>query len=158
MTRMELKRQQALDFLKNHKLMSVASFGDFPWIASVYYTFDNDLNVYFLSSPTTLHCKQIEINNKVAISIADSDQDIGALKRGLQISGIAERISDTKKVIHALKIWKQSLGVKDPELTYENMIKQVINGRMYKIIPKRIKLFDQKLFPVEDGEEPVLNL
>ena len=155
---MKLSKQQILDFLVKNKLMSVATFGDFPWIASVYYTFDNDLNVYFLSSPTTLHCKQIEINNKVAISIADSDQDIGALKRGLQISGIAERISDTKKVIHALKIWKQSLGVKDPELTYENMIKQVINGRMYKIIPKRIKLFDQKLFPVEDGEEPVLNL
>ena len=155
---MKLSKQQILDFLVKNKLMSVATFGDFPWIASVYYTFDNDLNVYFLSSPTTLHCKQIEINNEVAISIADSDQDIGALKRGLQISGIAERISDTKKVIHALKIWKQSLGVKDPELTYENMIKQVINGRMYKIIPKRIKLFGQKLFPVEDGEEPVLNL
>lgn len=155
---MELKKQQVLDFLAKYKLMSVATYGEFPWIASVYYTFDNDVNLYFLSSPTTLHCKQIEKNNKVAVSVADSDQDIGALKRGLQISGIAARISDAKKLIHALRIWKQSLGVKDPELTYENMIKKVIHGRMYKITPKKIKLFDQKLFPVEDGEEPVLNL
>lgn len=155
---MELMRQQVLDFLAKYKLMSVATFGDFPWIASVYYTFDNDLNLYFLSSPSTLHCKQIEKNNSVAVSIADSHQEIAAMKVGLQVSGTAQRISGASKIMHALKVWKQSLGVEDPELSYENMIKRVIHGRMYKITPKRIKLFDQKLFPVEDGEEPVLNL
>ncbi|HUD20230.1 MAG TPA: pyridoxamine 5'-phosphate oxidase family protein [Patescibacteria group bacterium] len=155
---MELTRQQILDFLGEYKFMVVATYGKFPWIASVYYTFDNNLNLYFLSSPTTLHSKQIEKNNRVSVSIADSHQEINKLKRGMQISGIAKRIPEVAKIKHALSLWKSSLGVKDPELTYENMMKKIVIGRMYLIKPLRIKLFDQKLFPVDDGEEPVLIL
>lgn len=155
---MKLTKQQVLDFLSKHKLMAVATYGDFPWIASVYYSFDQDLNIYFLSSPDTLHCKQIEKNNRVAVTIADSRQEVSKLKSGLQLSGTAKRISDIAKMKHALSLWKSALGVKDPELTYENMAGKIISGRMYMITPERIKLFDQKLFPVDDGKEPVLLL
>lgn len=155
---MELTKRQVLDFLGEYKFMTVATCGEFPWIASVYYTFDNNLNLYFLSSPTTLHAKQIEKNNRVSVSIADSHQEINKLKRGIQLSGIAKQISDVAKMKHALSLWKSSLDVRDPELTYENMVKKIVTGRMYIIKPLRIKLFDQKLFPVDDGREPVLIL
>jgi len=155
---MELKREQILTFLAEHNLMSIATYGDFPWIASVYYTFDKDLHLFFLSSPSTLHCKQISKNKHVAVSIADSHQDISKLKRGLQLWGIAEQISGVAKIKHTLDLWKSSLKVINPELTYENMVKHVIHGRMYMITPHRVKLFDQHLFDVEDGMEPVLNL
>lgn len=155
---MILTKKHVLDFIKNQKLMAVATYGDHPWIASVYYTFDNDLNLFFLSSPTTLHCKMISQNNKVAVSIADSTQDIKALKRGLQIYGVATQISGSAKIKHTLDLWKRSLKVVNNELTYANMVKHVIKGRMYKITPKKIKLFDQALFKVEDGEEPILSI
>jgi len=159
MKNMELTKQHVLDFLKIQKLMAVATYGDFPWIASVYYTFDNDLNLYFLSSPSTLHCKFIQQNSQVAVSIADSAQSIAKPKKGLQVWGIAEQISDAAKIMHALKMWKDFLGVIDQELTYKNMVTKVVSGRMYRITPKRIKLFDQELFKdVEDGEEPILEL
>ena len=151
-----LTKTLVLDFLKENKLMSVATFGEFPWIAIVYYTFDNDLNLYFLSSPSTLHCKQIKQNGKVSVAIVDSHQGINSLKRGLQIYGIAKEVSGANKIQHVLKLWKDSLEVDKPELSYQNMVKKVIKGRMFQILPKRIKLFDQKLFQVEDGEEPVL--
>ncbi len=155
---MNLEKKHVLDFLKDHKLMAIATHGDFPWIATVYYTFDDNLSLYFLSNPNTLHCQHIHKNNKVAVSIADSRQNINQLKKGLQISGIAEQISDIEKIKHALKIWKDFLKVEDRELSYENMIKKVITSRIYKITPKRIKLFNQELFNVEDGEEPVMEL
>lgn len=156
---MELTKQLVLDFLKTQKLMSVATYGDFPWSASVYYTFDNDLNLYFLSVPATLHCKFIGQNQNVAVSIADSSQDIAKPKKGLQVWGVAEQLSDAAKIMHALKMWKDFLGVVNPGLSYENMAKSVIKGRMYRIAPKRIKLFDQELFKdADDGEEPVLEL
>jgi len=50
-------------------------------------------------------------------------------------------------------MWKSALGVVDPTLTH-----QVANGKMFKITLKRIELFDQILFEVEDGKEPVLEL
>ena len=150
---MELKKSQVLNFLGKHNLMAVATFGNFPWIASVYYTFDNDLNLYFLSAPSTLHCQQIVKNEKVAVAIAESRQDINKPKRGLQISGVAQRISGLAKIKYALDLWKKGLGVIDPEITYK-----AVTGSMYKVTPQRIKLFDQELFKVPDGKEPVLEL
>ncbi|MDP2692135.1 MAG: pyridoxamine 5'-phosphate oxidase family protein [bacterium] len=148
-----LTKKLVLEFLTHHKLMSIATCGDFPWIASVYYTFDKDLNIYFLSAPSTLHAKHILQNPKIAVSIADSHQGISSKKRGLQISGEAHQISGTAKIKRVLQLWKSALGVVDPTLTHK-----VATGKMFKIIPKRIKLFDQELFDVEDGKEPVLEL
>ncbi len=154
----KLTKELVLSFLKDHNLMSVATYGEHPWIASVYYSFDDELNIYFLSSPTTLHCKQIAQNPKVAVSIADSHQKPTDLKKGVQLYGIAGQISDTAKIKHALRLWKETLGVKDPELSYENMVKKIVTGRMYKITPKRIKFFNQELFKNDDGEEPILEM
>ncbi len=150
---MELTKQHVREFLGKNNFMTVATYGDIPWIASVYYTFDKDLNIYFLSSETTLHCQQIAKNPKVAVAIADSHQNINKPKRGLQMYGVASQISGISKVKFALQLWKSNLGVVDPKLTYKAVMKS-----MYKITPKRIKLFDQELFKVKDGEEPVLEL
>ncbi len=155
---MTLTRKRVLEFLKDNKLMSLATFGKFPWIATVYYTFDQDLNLYFLSSPSTLHCQQIAKNNQVAVAIADSRQDINSPKRGLQLWGTAQKISDAAKIKHTLALWKSSLKVANPKLSYENIINKIISGRMYQISPKRIKLFDHKLFPSKNGQEPVLEI
>lgn len=148
-----MTRELVVEFLSKHNLMAVATFGEFPWIAYVYYTFDKSLNIYFLSDPITLHAKQIIENPRVAVSIADSNQSINKPKRGLQISGVAEQISDIAKIGHAFKLWKSNLGVVNPELTHK-----VVVGKMFKITPKRIKLFDQELFKVEDGKEPILEI
>lgn len=148
-----LTKDLVLKFLAENKLMAVATYGDFPWIATVYYTFDKNLNLYFLSNPATLHAQQILKNPKVAVSIANSSQDINKPKRGLQLSGIAQQISGLEKIKYALDLWKTNLKVVNPKLTYK-----AVTGRMFKITPKRIKLFDQELFKVEDGKEPVLEL
>lgn len=155
---MILLKSHVLTFLSQNILMAVATQGEHPWIASVYYSFDDDLNLYFLSDPATLHCKQIAQNSRVSVAIADSHQLPAVLKRGLQLWGEARQISDTRKVSHALSLWKKTLNVKNKELTYANMAKHVIKGRMYQITPKLIKLFDQELFKVEDGKEPTLSL
>ena len=156
---MKLTKTQILDFLKQHQLMTIATQGpEHPWIASVYYSFDNDLNLYFLSNPKTLHCTHIHHNHQVAVSIADSHQKASDLKKGLQIYGHAKQITQAKLIQHAIRHWKQALNFKDPHLTYENMINKTISGRMYIVTPQKIKFFNQELFDVADGEEPVLEL
>lgn len=152
-----LTKEQVKNFLVQHKQMVIATYGDHPWIATVYYSFDDDLNLYFLSSPSTLHAKHIAQNNNVAVAIS-KEQKISSRKQGLQLHGYAQQITKADLVKHALRHWKDSLSVIDPELSYENMLKKVVKGRMYKIVPKKIKLFHEGLFDVEDGEEPVLEL
>jgi uncharacterized protein YhbP (UPF0306 family) len=151
-----LTKRIILEFLQQHKLMFVATQGEHPWIASVFYTFDNDLNLYFLSNPETLHSKHIVKNKEVAVAIADSHQQLNDLKKGVQIYGHVKQISDLHKMKHAIDLWKNSLGYNGSEISYENIINKVIKGRMYKIQPKKIKFFNQELFDVEDGKEPVL--
>lgn len=148
-----LDKQVILDFLKQHKQMCLATSGTFPWIATVYYAYDADLNLYFLSDPTTLHCRQIAENSQVAVAIVESPQDINKPKKGLQISGVAKQLSSVEKVTEVLKMWKQYLHVRDPKLSYK-----AVKNSMYQIVPKRIKLFDQELFQVADGKEPIMEL
>lgn len=154
----KLTKRIILDFLKLHKLMFIATQGEHPWIASVFYTFDNDLNLYFLSSPETLHSKHIVKNKEVAVAIADSNQQINDLKKGVQIYGHVKQISDLHKMKHAIDLWKKSLGYIGSEISYENMINKVIKGRMYQVQPRKIKFFNQELFDVEDGKEPILEI
>lgn len=159
MTYAKLDKTQILDFLSKHRLMAIATFGDHPWIASVFYSFDESLNLYFLSSPTTLHTRFIEKNSKVAVAIADSHQTPIDKKRGLQLWGKATKIGNLNKFRHALSHWKSALSINDPELTFQNIQKGIISGQMYQVTPKKIKLFDQELFSnIPDGEEPTLEL
>lgn len=152
-----LTKDLVLKFLKTNKLMAVATYGEFPWIANVYFAFDKNLNLYFLSSPNTLHCQQIAQNNKIAVSIYDSHQDINhSPKIGLQLWEIAEQIADTTKIKYAVELWKKSLKITNPKISYANMLKKIISGRMYKISPKRIKIFG--LYKTEEGQELVLEL
>lgn len=154
--KLNLTKKDVLDFLKQHRLMSLATFGKHPWIASVYYSFDSDLNLYFISVPSTIHAQKMKKNREVAAAISDSQQKPSDIKRGLQIYGKVEPISGINKINYALRLWKDFLNVQRPDITFENMKKGLYKGKMYKLIPKKIKLFDQEKFKVPDGEEPIL--
>ncbi|MCL4364566.1 pyridoxamine 5'-phosphate oxidase family protein [Patescibacteria group bacterium] len=153
-----LTKKDVLEFLKDKKLMVLATHGDYPWIASVFYSFDKDLSIYFISAPSTLHGKQMENNKKVAAAIVDSHQKPSDAKKGLQIYGTVEQISGINKISYAIRLWKDFLNVQRPDISFENMKKGLYKGRIYKLTPKKIKLFDQDKFKVPDGEEPILEL
>lgn len=136
--------------------MVLATYGAHPWAVTLYYSFDEDLNIFFLSSPETLHCQQIADNPNVAIAIADSPQSPSSKKIGLQIAGTAERISGKSRIIHALDLWKRSLRVTSEKYTYEGMVNKLIDGRMYKVVPKKMKFFNQELW--SEGQEPFIDL
>jgi uncharacterized protein YhbP (UPF0306 family) len=143
-------------FLESHFQMVVATNDRFPWICTVYYSIDSDLNIYFLTGPSTIHGKQIAKNPKVAVAIADAPQTPTSKKKGLQIYGVCKQISGARKVTHAITLWKQTLGVTSKDYSYEGMIKKAITGRMYKITPKKIKFYNEELW--EEGDECLIEL
>lgn len=143
-------------FIESRFQMVIATNGEYPWIATVYYSFDEDLNLYFLSNPVTIHCNQIAKNPKVAVSISDSPQAASAKKKGIQIYGKAEQILEKDEIISALNLWRKTLNVQSESYSYEGMMKNLIDGRMYKITPKKIKFFNQEIW--EEGQEPLIEL
>jgi len=138
------------------QLVLATTGGEHPWISTLFYSTDDQMNIYFLTNPKTLHGKQLAKNPKVAVAIADSPQVPSSKKRGLQIYGICEQISGARKISHATNLWKKTLGVTSRDYSYEGMIKKAISGRMYKITPKKIKFFNEELW--EEGEEIMIEL
>lgn len=142
-------KENVLDYLKKRRLMSIATYSDKPWIATVYYVTDDDLNLYFLSDPTSQHARDFVKNNKVACAIFDSDQKATDKKVGIQLWGEVSAIKSLEKINWMLKIWHEVNPGLEDVLTLESMKKRVINAKVYKVLPKKIKFFNEKLYGPE---------
>ena len=58
------------DYLEEVKLEVIAtSLNDKPWAASVFFAFDEKLNIYFMSSLARRHSEEILKNKRVAFAI-----------------------------------------------------------------------------------------
>lgn len=142
-------KQKILSYLRKYQLMSVATYGDTPWIANVYYAVDNDLNLYFYSDPKTIHCQHIRKNKNVAVSVYDSTQTPVQQahkfdKIGIQLYGEAKELTNWIELGRGLILWRKALHIKTEDMLNVSLVKKVLlTDRIYKIIPKKIKLFKQ---------------
>lgn len=155
-----MTQQEILKLIKEYLhlryQMVLATNGEHPWVATLYYSLDSNLNLYFLTNPETIHAQHIAVNPQVAVAVADSPQLPNSDKVGVQIYGVASQISSRHKITHALGLWCKTLGVTNSEYTYEGMKKKLIDGQMYLIVPKKIKFFNEAIW--EEGKEPVIEL
>jgi uncharacterized protein YhbP (UPF0306 family) len=115
-------------------LLSLATTDkDGVWVADVIYTFDDDCNLYWMSTPERRHSKAIAKNPRVAVAItfaqkpADPDD-------GLQISGTAEQINDIPFEI--VKRYFRKRNKPEPAPTDDVLGEHL----WYKLTPDRIEL------------------
>lgn len=135
--------------------MSIATRGRNPWIASVYYVIDPDLNLYFISPPDSEHIMQIKSNPEVACAIADSTQGANDKKIGLQLFGEASQVRSLNKIKWMLKMYNKLYPGTREKINYKNFQTKVMTSRVYKVVPKRIKFFNQELYG--EDEEAIFN-
>lgn len=87
-----------LEFLNRQRLMTLTTYGEGPWACTVYYVEDKDLNLYFISDPSSNHCQHIVKNPQVSCAIADSHQKVTDKKAGVQLKGKATQLSDPSEI------------------------------------------------------------
>lgn len=138
--------QEMTNFLKGRKLMSLGTYNRFPWAACVYFVYDNDLNFYFVSDPKTKHCKNIEVNPRVSVTVVNSEQDPEGKKVGFQASGVAKLLKNEDELKKAIKGWNKR-GFEP--VTYKEFKEEWVS-KFYKIKLNRLQMFDQRLG--EEGE------
>lgn len=82
-------------FIKEHHVLNLATCIDnSPYIASCFYAYNTEHNVFiFASDKQTKHVQQIEINSSVAAAITLETDVIGKIQ-GLQITGTAGLLKD----------------------------------------------------------------
>jgi uncharacterized protein YhbP (UPF0306 family) len=141
-----------LEFLNSQHLMVLATSSDKPWSAIVYYAVDKQFNFYFLSEPTTEHCKIIAKNPFVACSVYNSSQKVTDKKIGVQLSGKAEKVQGIKTLKLAVTMWnKLNPGLKK-FVNVKSITRNKIHSKFYKIEPIKIKFFNEELYGEEGFE------
>jgi uncharacterized protein YhbP (UPF0306 family) len=142
------------DYLHEAKLMQLAtSINDQPWVCSVWFAADKDLNIYWFSSVTRKHSEEVKKNPKVAgaIALPHTPDDP---PRGLQFQGTAEELSETKDIIEAISVYAGRIF---SDQTIQKFMKHPTKPhKFYRIRPTQFVLFDVVNFP--DESRQVYNL
>ncbi len=119
-------KQRVREALEQGHLMSLGTVDSLGvWVADVGYMFDDNLNIYWMSSPNTRHSKAIELNGKVAASITISTKSKED-NLGLQLEGIAKKIDQLD-----FNIAKKTLRE---------------GSNWYMLVPTTVYLIDEKNF------------
>lgn len=105
-----------------------------PWNTPVFYAHDGDLNIYWSSSPRSVHSANIQTNGKVFMVIYDSTAREGE-GVGVYIEASASVVEDEDEIRRALDL----LGARRKR-RFEHPEKFLGNGpqRIYRATPIRI--------------------
>lgn len=142
-----------MEYLTIAKLMQIATVkSSRPWVASVWYTNDDAMNLYFISRKARRHSLEIKDNPNVAGTIVVPHViGSGEKVRGLQFEGIAGMcIGD-----QALKA-KQLYTAKYPraeDIPAEKLADPDFTVAYYVVMPKLFVLFDEINFPDQPRQE-----
>ena len=137
-------------YLQEAQLMQIATAkNNQPWVCSVYFAFDDNLNLYWISKKETRHSLEIGTNEKVAGTIV-LPHIPGQKVRGLQFQGTGRKaIGDTMQ--KAMDTYATRMGMK------EERKQKILTGEdahaPYTIKPSLFVLFDEMNFPDNPRQE-----
>lgn len=139
------------EYLNSAKLMQLStSVNNQPWVCSVWYGFDQDLNIYWFSSITRRHSQELKINNQVAGAIVLPHQPTDS-PRGLQFEGTATELIEASDTALAR-------GYYQDRIFNAATIDELINNpqkphKFYRLTPAKFVLFDVTNFPDNPRQE-----
>lgn len=124
------------------------------WSNPVFFAWDNNYNLYFISQMSSRHMQNIRSNSRIAVSIYKTEQEGDVL--GIQLEGEAKILSekDREEVKLAYKTYYGRAG-------YGPDMKEYLNNPTWlyvKIIPENIYYFDTRFFGEERQTVPFKNL
>lgn len=138
---MELQ-QLVEQFLKGNKHMQLATLHDGrPWLCTVYYAFDDDYNLHWMSARERGHSRDIITDSRVAVTVLNDPER----KQALQMVGEASEVADDQ-IERAHELYTAKFGPKEYDL--ETMKLHHPEGRAYWMFrPSEIWLWDEVDFP-----------
>lgn len=152
-------KQVLLQFLQSQKLLVLATIDENnkPWITNVYFSINEEFEIFFVSPLDAKHSKHIENNSEVAFSTVWFDQDDLSNRKGIQGTGICKLITNPIEIAKHLDShyqyfpsWKDSINIK-------NILKKAITSRPFTIMPSYIKFWNDELYGDKETEEFKIN-
>ena len=129
-------RQQLLEFLCEHQVITLAVAG--PYAAAVFYVVDADLNLYFVTDPTTRHGTELTKDGRVAGTVQRDRQQRKEI-RGVQLTGHCRRLTGRAWVTGWTLYLKKFAWAASPEL-----MPAVAKVALWEIKPDWMRLIDNR--------------
>ncbi|SRR5712691_11011801 len=130
--------------------MSTVAPGNRPHINTAYFAYTPDLVLYFLSDPSSRHCRNLERNPSLAMTIFRSKQEWGGQDRGLQLVGMCRQTRgqgarDAERTYAARfpPYGKWMAGLSPAERRQAALLRSY---GFYRFLPRRIKILDEREF------------
>lgn len=141
-------------YLQKAVLMQVATVsGSRPWVCSVYFAFDDQLSLYWISSGNRRHSRELRENEHIAGTIV-LEHTPGDDVQGLQFEGVAKELTDISEVREGMNCYALRFSMP------EDRMNTIIDGKdehvCYKITPTSFVLFDEVHFPDNARQEYVI--
>ncbi len=138
-------------YLKKGHMMQVATVSGYqPWICTVYFVADEDLNLYWISVPGRRHSQEIAAHTKVAAAIPIA-YVAGEKVVGMQVEGDAAEVADEAELKKAAELYHARFSHDD------DFVEDFVAGRrehkFYRIKPRLIVLFDEQTFAANARKE-----
>lgn len=131
-------RENALHYLENHQVMTLATLGDEGvWAAAVFYV-SQGFDLYFLSAGQTRHAQNFKMNPHIAATIQEDYKDWTAIQ-GIQLEGSVVQLEGAEKDT-AVKLYQQKysfLGQPNPQIEAA-----LAKAHWYQLHPKRLYFID----------------
>lgn len=140
-------RKEIFQFLKENGILTLAvASGNTPWVCTLYYGIDGQMNLYVVTDSNNDHGKIMARNPIVAFNIFDSRQQITKPKKGLQGKGKISIIKEPKAVARDLGLWHNSNPGIENMITAENLLDKNSDAKIFKITPTYLKYFNKHLY------------
>jgi uncharacterized protein YhbP (UPF0306 family) len=139
------------NYLPHGRMMQVATVNDDgqPWVCTVYYVEDEEMNLYWLSLPTRRHSMDISQHNEIAITVPlKVDKPVV----GIQAEGRANAVADRKVIERVMKNYVDRYN--SGQQFYERFIAGENQHVLFRFKPSKFVLFDEVTFP-SDGRQEV---
>lgn len=136
-------------YLSQAELMQVATNNDGkPWVCTVHFVEDDDLNLYWLSLPSRRHSEDVERNPNVAVAVVIKPSKPVI---GVQAEGQAKEVQDLETVERMMKKYVTKYGIGGK--FYDNVVAGINKHRLYKFSPENFVLFDEMSFKENSRKE-----
>lgn len=129
------------EYLPNVIHMSLATTkDDKPWVCEVHYSFDDELNLYFRSTPDRRHSQEIKANPFVAGNIVEQHQP-GQKPRGVYFEGRCEQLKNVDENHPAFITYAERFDA-DKDIIDEAL--KETGHKFYKITVEKFYIFDSR--------------
>lgn len=140
--------------LKQKHIMQLATVSSGkPWSCTVYYLADEQLNLYWASTPSRRHSREIATNPNISIAIVVSGEK-GQEVIGIQAEGTAGMIKEPGDIQPIAKKYAAAFG-RDKQWV-DDFSRLKTEHRLYKFTPTSYVLFDDEHFPGDPRQEVTL--